>query len=730
MQAEDVELLLAGVAPVELPPPDTTQPRSAPLALRALVSVALLVGLFVLGFGVVLALIGVNVLLYVAADRIQFALVAAALAAIAAMGRGLLAMLRKAPDPLDEIVVPASEEPDLHDRLRRLAEQVGTRPPDRVVMTAEVNAYVREFGPLMGLVRGKRTLAIGAPLLDVLTVSQLEAVLAHELGHLAGGDTRLGPLTFKTSQATVRMIQSFRGHPLARVFVAYWKLQNRVSAGVRRGQELVADRAAVRVAGRQAAADALHRIDLAATAEVLYREGYLGPLLKAGCRPLDVRDGLHALLRSPSRAEELSRYVADRQGDADPWASHPPTPERIRRVAALADPADVVVDARPARALWSHADHWTRLAHERWLELVTGGVHYESVEWSSFGDHTAVAIHRTRAAEVDRALARLGLPPGIAGLREALDRGREAALAGELVAEGWRTPAGQEREGLVIGALVSSATVAALDAGALTFRFSWDQPLTLVDSGAEEVRLHDLAVEARQGRWDGLEAVLRSGRRPPRQPRRVRPEVQEPATAVVSSIPAPPRPPFAASDDGGWVVTLPGSFTKHTLEFRPGAVILNGAAITYDSITEASINVMSNQGLNATVKIKVTGKTYTLKSSSVGGGSGSQRIAAAMNHLWIALAISAGPRLRSQVVKTLDGGGSVAFGPATLTKEGIASRRTGGKVVPWRDTRNVTFVGDAINIHRTEGKPILIARKTDNAFVLEDLVPELRARFG
>jgi hypothetical protein len=178
------------------------------------------------------------------------------------------------------------------------------------------------------------------------------------------------------------------------------------------------------------------------------------------------------------------------------------------------------------------------------------------------------------------------------------------------------------------------------------------------------------------------------------------------------------------------VVTLPGSFTKHTLEFRPGAVILNGAAITYDSITEASINVMSNQGLNATVKIKVTGKTYTLKSSSVGGGSGSQRIAAAMNHLWIALAISAGPRLRSQVVKTLDGGGSVAFGPATLTKEGIASRRTGGKVVPWRDTRNVTFVGDAINIHRTEGKPILIARKTDNAFVLEDLVPELRARFG
>ena len=97
--------------------------------------------------------------------------------------------------------------------VRALADEVGTRPPDRIVMVNNVNAYVHEFGPLLGLLRGRRTLAIGAPLLDALDVSQLRAVLGHELGHFAGGDTKSGPIVYRTAQVVQQLGAVVEGWP-------------------------------------------------------------------------------------------------------------------------------------------------------------------------------------------------------------------------------------------------------------------------------------------------------------------------------------------------------------------------------------------------------------------------------------------------------------------------------------------------------------------------------------
>jgi Zn-dependent protease with chaperone function len=44
----------------------------------------------------------------------------------------------------------------------------------------------------MGRRAGRRYLYLGVPILQVLTVSQLRAVLAHELGHYSRGHTRFG----------------------------------------------------------------------------------------------------------------------------------------------------------------------------------------------------------------------------------------------------------------------------------------------------------------------------------------------------------------------------------------------------------------------------------------------------------------------------------------------------------------------------------------------------------
>ena len=78
----------------------------------------------------------------------------------------------------------------LLDQLRR-ALKVDVRF-DHVLLTDEFNAAVVQI-PRLGILGWHRNyLIIGLPLMKALTRKQLAAVLAHELGHLAGGHGRLG----------------------------------------------------------------------------------------------------------------------------------------------------------------------------------------------------------------------------------------------------------------------------------------------------------------------------------------------------------------------------------------------------------------------------------------------------------------------------------------------------------------------------------------------------------
>jgi len=43
-------------------------------------------------------------------------------------------------------------------------------------------------------------MVIGLPLMQIMTVSQMRAVLAHEFGHYYGGDTKLGPWVYRTAR--------------------------------------------------------------------------------------------------------------------------------------------------------------------------------------------------------------------------------------------------------------------------------------------------------------------------------------------------------------------------------------------------------------------------------------------------------------------------------------------------------------------------------------------------
>ena len=748
--------VFAGVAQIELGPPAAVAERAPSLATRALVSVGLLAGLFVVALLLVVGLIGLN-LLVLQTGRVVIPLAAVTVVVILSIGKSLLAMIRRPDEPLDEVEVPADGEPELHQRVRAIARTVGTRPPDRIVVTAEVNAYVREFGPLMGLVSGTRTLAIGMPLVDVLTVAQLEAVLAHELGHLAGGDTRLGPLAFRTDQAAMRMIASLRGRAVATIFVGYWRFQHRVSASVRRGQELVADRAAVQIAGRRNAADALHRVGLAGDAEALYRVCYLRPLLEAGCRPPDLAFGLRKLLRDPARLAELSEELAVEQ-EQDPWATHPPTMERIRRLAALPEPSgDVATDDRPASVLWSDAERWTQVAHETWLRVLTGGrTDLRVVPWTAFGQETVERDQRACAADVDAALAGLGLPPGVAGVRAALTTARAAALAGELLARGWRAPGEDEREAILLSAIRAAVVREALDRQVGQLRFSWSEPMQLVDRSDQPIPVGDLARAALAGSWTAIDAATGPAQAgAPRAPAAAQPHAAfapahpmrapeptprpdpAPAEAIAPpAVPPAPSPPFVPCPPapGGWLwaVEVPSTLvTRARLVIGPDAFAVGTSVARYDDVRAVAVKVVnSNGGVQATVKVRLaSGATLKLSGGAVGGNK-KAIVQDTVQYLWVLFRARVAPRLRAEIVAAIEQGAEVKVGSLRLSRSGITYKATRTRHAPWRDVVDAFLEDGVVHVFGPAGPPVTVPLDAENAFVLMDLIPELRVRFG
>lgn len=161
------------------------------VSLRAAISVALLVGFYVLAFGLIGGLLALETYALIERPFVGLKLALFVVPAVYALAKGLISLERRERDEVPGILVTPEEQPALWDLVRRLAADAGTRPPDEIRILAAVNAGVAEDTRFLGLRVLKRRMFIGAPLLTSLTEKQLIAVLAHELGHYANKDTRL-----------------------------------------------------------------------------------------------------------------------------------------------------------------------------------------------------------------------------------------------------------------------------------------------------------------------------------------------------------------------------------------------------------------------------------------------------------------------------------------------------------------------------------------------------------
>lgn len=103
--------------------------------------------------------------------------------------------------------IKAEEQPQLFAFLNQLADEAGAPRPHRVFLSARVNAAVfYDLSPLNLLFPSRKNLEIGLPLVNVLTLSELKAVLAHEFGHFAQRSMAIGSWVYIAQQIAAQVV--------------------------------------------------------------------------------------------------------------------------------------------------------------------------------------------------------------------------------------------------------------------------------------------------------------------------------------------------------------------------------------------------------------------------------------------------------------------------------------------------------------------------------------------
>jgi heat shock protein HtpX len=325
------------------------------LKTRAALVVALFVGFYALSLAVALGLFAVPAFQYFFMERVFLKLSAFSVVA------GVVVLFSAVPrwDSFTPRGLPLTrgDHPALFDEIDRIAAATEQAPPVEVYLLPELNAWVAERGGVMGL-GSRRVMGLGLPLVQLLTVSQLRSVLAHEFGHFHGGDTALGPWIYKTQAGLARTVQNLAeaSHPFFMVvqspFKAYAEFFFKVSHAVSRAQEYGADALAARTAGPEALIGGLTVLQRAGPFWPSFLEEELSPVLGAGRRP-PLFQGFQQFLNSErvrGLGQKLLQHELD-QGVSGDHDTHPCLRDRIAAVKGLELPDDIEVDSRPATDL-------------------------------------------------------------------------------------------------------------------------------------------------------------------------------------------------------------------------------------------------------------------------------------------------------------------------------------------------------------------------------------------
>ncbi len=154
----------------------------------------------------------------------------------------------------------------LHREVQEIARRIGAPAVHRIVVTDANNASAVQI-PRAGVFWPKNTLCLGYPLLATLSVDQVRAVIAHELGHMTHAHGRVSSWVHRTRLSWMRLLNTLERHQSvpAHVYFLFRHYVPRLqahAAAVSRQQELLADQLAADVTGPDVAGQTLMAIEI------------------------------------------------------------------------------------------------------------------------------------------------------------------------------------------------------------------------------------------------------------------------------------------------------------------------------------------------------------------------------------------------------------------------------------------------------------------------------------
>lgn len=285
-----------------------------------------------------------------------------AMAVIAAIAIFLVvvAIFRRPPMDFDVEAeeVPEERAPELWACVRRLCERLQTSPPDHILAGIDTNFFVTEHEVRVdGRVLTGRTLFVSLSLLRLLERSEAEAVLAHEMGHLLGGDTghskRLAPMLAHFGHYLQTLYEGGVTRPVFYFMAAYRGLFELSLGRSRRASELAADRLAAGVTSGQDIARSLVKVGAYAS----FRDRVEAKLFaqdeqhQSVAIAQRVAHGFSEYAQSEAVHDDLHRAVTPH-----PFDSHPPLGARMENVGVHLKPADMAqVLLEPVASSWVEA---------------------------------------------------------------------------------------------------------------------------------------------------------------------------------------------------------------------------------------------------------------------------------------------------------------------------------------------------------------------------------------
>ena len=316
--------------------------------------------------------------------------------------------------PANGLEVSAAE-PTLVAFVQDAANALGSRMPDEIFLTNQVELRIEENNERFGLRVGESVLFVGVPLMKAMDQREFAALLGHELADFAPSSVPEGVRAFRALKFATRLIRRERGSALDGVFGNYARKIFRSVGAIGVAQEDAAERAAADAYGTEALLSALRKMhDVRAAWDQMLRE-YAVPALQSERHPVGLYEGFATILASPVRASQRSRDTARwRALERDWYELHRNASDRIAELttwpeiaASIPIPRTPAIDLLDADAdslqqliaLWASLLIRTETEPATWEELATEVFSLASAD-------IAAMAPRAQAEESDELTAR------------------------------------------------------------------------------------------------------------------------------------------------------------------------------------------------------------------------------------------------------------------------------------------------------------------------------------